>query len=36
VFDDEIELGDGDWTEYDAENDVPVSMEDISFKFEAV
>jgi hypothetical protein len=36
VFDDEIELGDGDWTDYDEENGIPVSMEDISFKFEAV
>lgn len=36
VFEEEIELGDGDWADYDADNDVPVSMEDISFKFEAV
>ncbi|CAJ1946674.1 unnamed protein product [Cylindrotheca closterium] len=36
IFDDDIELGDGDWAEYDAENDAPISMEDISFKFEAL
>ncbi|KAL3936863.1 MAG: hypothetical protein SGBAC_007912 [Bacillariaceae sp.] len=36
IFDEEIELGEGDWADYDAENDAPVSMEDISFKFEAL
>eukprot|EP00980_Cylindrotheca_fusiformis_P027801 scaffold22560_cov135-Cylindrotheca_fusiformis.AAC.12 len=36
VFNEDIELGDGDWAEYDAENDVPVSLEDVSFKFEAI
>ena len=36
VFDEEIELGDGDWADYDAEHDASVSMEDISFKFEAL
>jgi hypothetical protein len=35
-FDDEIELGEGDWAEYDADNDVPVSLDEIKFKFEAV
>lgn len=35
-FDDEIELGEGDWAEYDADNDAPVSLEEIEFKFEAV
>jgi hypothetical protein len=35
-FDDEIELGEGDWAEYDADNDVPISLEEIEFKFEAV
>jgi hypothetical protein len=36
VFDEEIELGEGDWAEYDAENDCPVSLEGIEFKFESV
>ena len=36
VFAEDIELGDGDWADYDAENDVSVSMEGISFKFEAL
>ena len=35
-FEDDIELGEGEWTDYDAENDVPVSMDGIEFKFEAV
>ena len=35
-FDEEIELGEGEWTEYDADNDCPVSLEDIQFKFEAI
>jgi hypothetical protein len=35
-FDEEIELGDGEWAEYDAENDCPVSLEDIQFKFEVI
>jgi len=36
AFDEEIELGEGDWADYDAENDVPVSLEEIEFKFESV
>jgi hypothetical protein len=35
-FDDEIELGEGDWGDYDADNDVPVALDEIKFKFEAV
>jgi Eukaryotic protein of unknown function (DUF866) len=35
-FDEDIEFGDGDWADYDAENDCAVSLEDIQFKFEAV
>lgn len=36
TFDEEIELGEGDWADYDAENDTPVSLEEIEFKFESV
>jgi len=35
-FDEDIELGDLEWADYDAENDVPVSLNDLQFKFEAV
>jgi hypothetical protein len=35
-FDEEIELGEGEWAEYDADNNVPISMEEVEFKFEAV
>jgi hypothetical protein len=35
-FDEDIELGDGEWADYDAENDCPVSLQNIEFKFEAV
>ena len=35
-FDEEIELGEGDWADYDADNDVAVSLEEIEFKFESV
>lgn len=36
VFDEEIEFEDGEWVEYDAENDYPVSISELQFKFEAV
>lgn len=36
VFDEGIELDDGEWCDYDAESDAPVSMEDVAFKFEAL
>ena len=36
TFNEEIELGDGDWADYDAENDAPVSLSGIEFKFESV
>lgn len=35
-FDEEIELGEREWADYDADNDVPVSLEEIEFKFESV
>jgi hypothetical protein len=36
VFDEDIELGDCEWADYDAQADVPVSLTEIEFKFEAV
>lgn len=36
AFDEEIELGDLEWADYDADNDVPVSLSEIEFKFESV
>jgi len=36
VFTEDIELGEGDWADYDDENDEPVSMSEIEFKWEAV
>ena len=36
VFDEEIEFEDGEWAEYDAENDCPVSISELAFKFEAI
>mmetsp|Transcript_19876 Transcript_19876/g.55278 ORF Transcript_19876/g.55278 Transcript_19876/m.55278 type:complete len:105 (+) Transcript_19876:501-815(+) len=36
TFEEEVELGEGDWADYDEDNDAPVSMEGIEFKFEAV
>ena len=36
IFDEDIELGDGEWADYDGEADVPVSLTEIEFKFEAV
>mmetsp|Transcript_22903 Transcript_22903/g.54169 ORF Transcript_22903/g.54169 Transcript_22903/m.54169 type:complete len:182 (+) Transcript_22903:97-642(+) len=35
-FDEEVEFEDGEWADYDAENDCPVSVSDLQFKFEAV
>lgn len=35
-FDEDIEMSEGEWTDYDAENDCPVSIQEIEFKFEAV
>jgi hypothetical protein len=35
-FDEDIELGEGEWADYDAENDCPVSLQAIEFKFESV
>jgi hypothetical protein len=36
TFDEEIELGEGDWADYDADNDMPVSLDELKFKFESV
>ena len=36
LFDEEIEFEDGEWADYDAENDCPVSISELKFKFEAV
>jgi hypothetical protein len=36
LFDEEIEFDDGEWADYDAENDCPVSVSELKFKFEAV
>jgi Eukaryotic protein of unknown function (DUF866) len=35
-FEEDIDLGEGEWADYDAENDCPVSLQEIQFKFEAV
>jgi len=35
-FDEEIEFEDGEWADYDADNDCPVSVSELQFKFEAV
>jgi hypothetical protein len=36
TFEEDIELGDGEFADYDADADCPVSLEDIQFKFEAI
>jgi Eukaryotic protein of unknown function (DUF866) len=36
IFTDDIDLSDSDWTDYDAEHDVPVALSQIEFKWEAV
>uniref|UniRef100_A0A7S3VGS2 Uncharacterized protein n=1 Tax=Chaetoceros debilis TaxID=122233 RepID=A0A7S3VGS2_9STRA len=36
LFDEEIEFEDGEWADYDADNDCPVSISELEFKFEAV
>lgn len=35
-FTEDVDLSEGDWADYDAENDQPVSMSDIEFKWESV
>jgi hypothetical protein len=35
-FNEDIELGDLEWADYDAENDVPVSIAELEFKFQSV
>lgn len=36
VFDEDVEFEDGEWADYDADNDCPVSISELQFKFEAV
>lgn len=36
LFTEEIDLSDGDWADYDAEHDAPVSLSQIEFKWESV
>jgi hypothetical protein len=36
TFDSEVDLSDGDWTEYDDEHNAPISISEVEFKFEAV
>lgn len=36
VFDEDIELNEAEWAEYDADNDAPVSLEGLEFQFQAV
>lgn len=36
LFDEEVEFEDGEWADYDADNDCPVSISELKFKFEAV
>lgn len=36
LFDSEIDLSEGDWADYDEENDAAVSLSDIEFKIEGV
>ncbi len=36
VFDSDVDLSESDWTEYDADNDAPISISEVEFKFEAV
>jgi len=36
VFEEDVDFGEGDWADYDDENDVPVSISEIEFKWEAV
>ena len=35
-FNEDIELGDLEWADYDADNGVPVSIDELEFKFESV
>lgn len=36
TFEEEIDLGEGDWADYDDENDAAVSLSDIEFKIEGI
>lgn len=35
-FTEDVDFSEGDWADYDAEHDLPVSLSDIQFKWEAV
>ena len=35
-FTEEVDLSDTDWTEYDAENDVPIGLSQIEFKWDTI
>ena len=35
-FETDVDLGEGDWADYDEENDASVSMSDVTFKFETL
>lgn len=35
-FTDDVDLSEGDWADYDGDNDLPVSLSTIEFKWEAV
>lgn len=36
TFEEDVDFGEGDWADYDAENDAPVSISDFGSKFETV
>lgn len=36
TFEEDMDFSEGDWADYDAENDEPVSLSDIQFKWEAI
>ena len=36
IFAEDVDLSEGDWGDYDAEHDAPVSISTIEFKWEAV
>ena len=36
TFDDDVDVSEGDWADYDADHDLPVSMSEVEFQWEAV
>ena len=36
VFAEEVDVSEGDWADYDEENDASVSLSDVQFKWEAI